>query len=46
MSTAKLYPSVPLESATVFEEPLEKKLNDINSFNTSDINLKEMITYC
>ena len=38
-----LYPSAPLEKIDS-EQRLEKKLNDVNSFNNSINNLKEMIT--
>ena len=40
----KLYPSPPLENIDL-ERRLEKKLNDVNSFNNSVNNIKEMITY-
>ena len=40
----RLYPSAPLEN-TDLEQRLEKKLNDVNSFNNSINNTKEMITY-
>ena len=39
----KLYPSAPLENIDL-EQRLEKKLNDVNSFNNSINNIKEMIT--
>ena len=40
----KLYPSSPLlRSDQNLEQRLEKK--DVNSFNNSIINIKEMITY-
>ena len=39
-----LYPSAPLENIDL-EERLEKKLNDVNSFNNSINNIKETITY-
>ena len=42
----RLYPSVSFENKnTDFEQKLEKKLNDVNNFNNSFINFKEMITY-
>ena len=40
----KLYPSAPFENIDL-ERTLEKKLNDVNSFNNSVNNIKEMITY-
>ena len=40
----RLYPSAPLENIDL-EQRLEKKLNDANSFNNSNNNIKEMITY-
>ena len=40
----RLYPSAPLENNDL-EQRLEKKLNDVNSFNNSINNIKEMITY-
>ena len=43
--TDRLYSSVPLEKNIDSERRLEKKLNDVNSFNNSiEIN-KKMITY-
>ena len=42
-STERLYPSAPLERND-FEQLSEKKLNDVNSFNTPINNIKEMIT--
>ena len=44
--TLKLYPSAPLEKDFDLEQILEKKMNDVNSFNNSINNTKEMITYC
>ena len=41
----KLYPSAPLSENIDLEKRLEKKINDINSFNNHIINIKEMITY-
>ena len=38
----KLYPSAPLEKIDL-EQRLEKKLNDVNSFNNHIINIEEMI---
>ena len=44
--TLKLYPSAPLENNNNnLEERLEKRLSDVNSFNNSVNNIKEMITY-
>ena len=43
--TDRLYPSAPLENDINLEQRLEKKLNDVNSFNNSINNIKEMITY-
>ena len=43
--TDKLYPSTPLLENIVLEERLEKKINDVNSFNNHVNNIKEMITY-
>ena len=40
----RLYPSAPLEKIDL-EQRLEKKLNDVNSFNNSINNITEMITY-
>ena len=41
----RLYPSAPLEKDINLEQRLEKKLNDVNSFNNHISNIKEMITY-
>ena len=41
----KLYPSAPLLENIVLEKRLEKRLNDVNSFNNHINNIKEMITY-
>ena len=41
----KLYPSAPLLENIDLEKRLEKKLNDVNSFNNHINNNKEMITY-
>ena len=41
----RLYPSAPLEEDYDLEERLEKKLNDVKSFNNSFNNLKEMVSY-
>ena len=43
--TDKLYPSAPLLENIDLEKRLEKKINDVNSFNNHVINIKEMITY-
>ena len=40
----RLYPSAPLENIDL-ERRLEKKLNDVNSFNNSNNNIKEMFTF-
>ena len=42
--TDRLYPSAPLEKIDLGQR-LEKKLNDVNSFNNNINNIKEMITY-
>ena len=42
--TERLYPSAPLENIDL-EQRLEKKTNDVNSFNNHINNIKEMITY-
>ena len=41
----KLYPSAPLLENIDLEKRLEKKMNDVNSFNNHISNIKEMITY-
>ena len=41
----KLYPSAPLLENIDLEKRLEKKINDVNSFNTHVNNIKEMIAY-
>ena len=43
--TERLYPSAPLEQDIDLEKRLEKKINDVNSFNNHINNIKEMITY-
>ena len=43
--TDKLYPSAPLLESIDLEKRLEKKINDVNSFNNHINNIKEMITY-
>ena len=43
--TDRLYPSAPFEKDIDLERRLEKKLNDVNSFNNSINSIKEMITY-
>ena len=40
----RLYPSAPLENNDL-EQRLEKKTNDVNSFNNSINNIKQMIPY-
>ena len=41
----KLYPSLPLLENIDLEKRLEKKINDVKSFNNHINNIKEMITY-
>ena len=41
----KLYPSAPLLENIDLEKRIEKKINDVNSFNNHVNNIKEMITY-
>ena len=41
----KIYPSAPLLENIDLEKRLEKKINDVNSFNNHINNIKEMITY-
>ena len=41
----KLYPSAPFLENIDLEKRLEKKINDVNSFNNHINNVKEMITY-
>ena len=44
--TDRLYPSAPFANKSIdLEQRLEKKLNDVNSFNNRINNIKEMITY-
>ena len=43
--TDKLYPTAPLLENIDLEERLEKKINDVNSFNNHVNNIKEMISY-
>ena len=40
----RLYPSAPLENIDL-EQRLEKKLNDVTSFNIHNNNVKEMTAY-
>ena len=40
----RIYPSALLENIDI-QQRLEKKLNDVNSFNNSIINIKELIIY-
>ena len=40
----RLYPSAPLENIDL-KKRLEKKINDVNSFNNHVNNIKEMISY-
>ena len=41
----KLYPSAPLLENIDLEKRLEKKINDVNSFNNHVSNIKGMISY-
>ena len=41
----RLYPRAPLLENIDLEKRLEKKINDVNSFNNHINNIKEMITY-
>ena len=41
----RLYPTPPLLENIDLEKRLEKKINDVNSFNNHVNNIKEMITY-
>ena len=41
----KLYPTAPLLENIDLEKRLEKKINDVNSFNNHVNNIKEMITF-
>ena len=41
----KLYPSAPLLENIDLEKSIEKKINDVNSFNNHINNIKELITY-
>ena len=43
--TERLYPSAPLLENIDLEKRLEKRINDVNSFNNHINNIKEMITY-
>ena len=43
--TDRLYPSAPLLENIDLEKRLEKKVNDVNSFNNHINNIKEMITH-
>ena len=44
--TDRLYPAAPFKNKNIdFEQRLEKKLNDVNSFNNHINNKQEMITY-
>ena len=43
--TDRLYPSAPLLEDIDLEKRLEKRINDVNSFNNHINNIKEMITY-
>ena len=42
----RLYPTAPFENKNIdLEQRLEKRINDVNSFNNHINNIKEMITY-
>ena len=41
----RIYPSAPLEKNVDLEQRLEKRINNVNSFNNSINYIKEMITY-
>ena len=41
----RLYPTAPLIENIDLKQRLEKKLKDVNSFNNSINNIKELITY-
>ena len=41
----RLYPNSPLLENIHLEHRLEKKINNVNSFNDSINNIKEIITY-
>ena len=43
--TDKLYPLAPLLENFDLEKRLEKKINEVNSFNNHVNNIREMITY-
>ena len=43
--TDRLYPTAPLLENIDLEKRLEKKINDVNSFNNHINNIKEMINY-
>ena len=43
--TERLYPTAPLLENIDLEKRLEKKINDVNSFNNHINNIKEMINY-
>ena len=44
--TDRLYPTAPFENKIIdLERRLEKKINDVNSFNNHINNIKEMIIY-
>ena len=43
--TDRLYPFAPLEKNIDLEQRLDKKLNDVNSFNNSVCNIKETVQY-
>ena len=43
--TDSFYSSIPLENNIDLEQRLEKKINDVNSFDNHINNIKERITY-
>ena len=43
--TERLYPSAPLLENIDLKKRLEKKINDVNSFNNHVNNIIKMITY-
>ena len=44
--TDRLYPPAPFENKKIdIEQRLEKKIDDVNSFNNHINNIKQMITY-
>ena len=42
----RLYPTAPFENKNIdLEQRLEKRINDVNSFNNHISNIKDMIIY-